>query len=116
VVIVNTWGDRRPGLRKTPAVTPGFSAPEDGGQPDGPGHRVGLHHGRRGPRPRRSHDFFALKDHVFRHLVEEKGFRTFALEAPWSTGSNERTLDRSTTATTSSSSRTATTSWSTCTR
>ncbi|MBG0850737.1 erythromycin esterase family protein [Streptomyces spinoverrucosus] len=33
-----------------------------------------------------SHDFFALKHRVFRHLVEEKGFRTFALEAPWSTG------------------------------
>ncbi|MET9831012.1 erythromycin esterase family protein [Streptomyces sp. NPDC006385] len=33
-----------------------------------------------------SHDFFALKDRVFRHLVEERGFRTFALEAPWSTG------------------------------
>ncbi|MGW0759615.1 erythromycin esterase family protein [Streptomyces sp. NPDC002814] len=33
-----------------------------------------------------SHDFIALKDRVFRHLVEEKGFRTFALEAPWSTG------------------------------
>lgn len=33
-----------------------------------------------------SHDFFALKARVFRHLVEEKGFRTFALEAPWSTG------------------------------
>jgi erythromycin esterase len=33
-----------------------------------------------------SHDFPALKDRVFRHLVEEKGFRTFALEAPWSTG------------------------------
>ncbi|MFF4504303.1 erythromycin esterase family protein [Streptomyces sp. NPDC001401] len=33
-----------------------------------------------------SHDFFALKDRVLRHLVEEKGFRTFALEAPWSTG------------------------------
>ncbi|MGI5380154.1 erythromycin esterase family protein [Streptomyces sp. CA-251387] len=33
-----------------------------------------------------SHDFFALKDRVFRHLVEKKGFRTFALEAPWSTG------------------------------
>ncbi|MEU3858869.1 erythromycin esterase family protein [Streptomyces sp. NPDC028722] len=33
-----------------------------------------------------SHDFFALKDRVFRHLVEEKGFRTFALEAPWTTG------------------------------
>ncbi|MEU7660954.1 erythromycin esterase family protein [Streptomyces lincolnensis] len=33
-----------------------------------------------------SHEFFALKDRVFRHLVEEKGLRTFALEAPWSTG------------------------------
>lgn len=33
-----------------------------------------------------SHEFFALKDRVFRHLVQEKGFRTFALEAPWSTG------------------------------
>ncbi|NUT26243.1 MAG: erythromycin esterase family protein [Streptomyces sp.] len=33
-----------------------------------------------------SHDFFALKDRVFRHLVEKKDFRTFALEAPWSTG------------------------------
>jgi erythromycin esterase len=33
-----------------------------------------------------SHDFFALKDRVFRHLVEKEGFRTFALEAPWSTG------------------------------
>lgn len=33
-----------------------------------------------------SHDFFAMKHRVFRHLVEEKGFRTFALEASWSTG------------------------------
>ena len=33
-----------------------------------------------------SHDFFALKHRVFRQLVAEKGFRTFALEAPWSTG------------------------------
>jgi erythromycin esterase len=33
-----------------------------------------------------SHEFFALKDRVFRHLVAERGFRTFALEAPWSTG------------------------------
>ncbi|MEU8755857.1 erythromycin esterase family protein [Streptomyces chartreusis] len=33
-----------------------------------------------------SHNFFALKDRVFRHLVREKGFRTFALETPWSTG------------------------------
>ncbi|UQA97849.1 erythromycin esterase family protein [Streptomyces halobius] len=33
-----------------------------------------------------SHDFFALKHRLFRHLVEEKGFRTFALEASWSTG------------------------------
>lgn len=33
-----------------------------------------------------SHEFFALKARVFRHLVQSKGFRTFALEAPWSTG------------------------------
>ncbi|MEV5438420.1 erythromycin esterase family protein [Streptomyces sp. NPDC052682] len=33
-----------------------------------------------------SHEFLAMKARVFRHLVEEKGFRTFALEAPWSTG------------------------------
>lgn len=33
-----------------------------------------------------SHEFFALKDRVLRYLVKEKGFRTFALEAPWSTG------------------------------
>ncbi|MFK0115578.1 erythromycin esterase family protein [Streptomyces sp. NPDC090994] len=33
-----------------------------------------------------THDFFALKDRVFRHLVTERGFRTFALEASWSTG------------------------------
>lgn len=33
-----------------------------------------------------SHDFFALKSRIFRNLVEEKGFRTFALEASWSTG------------------------------
>ncbi len=33
-----------------------------------------------------SHDFLALKDRVFRHLVEKKGFRTFALEGAWSTG------------------------------
>ncbi|WP_261720212.1 erythromycin esterase family protein [Streptomyces sp. FZ201] len=32
-----------------------------------------------------SHDFFALKGRVLRHLVEERGFRAFALEAPWST-------------------------------
>ncbi|KNE83460.1 MULTISPECIES: erythromycin esterase family protein [Streptomyces] len=33
-----------------------------------------------------SHEFFALKHRVFRHLVAEKGFRTFALEVSWSTG------------------------------
>lgn len=33
-----------------------------------------------------SHEFFTLKHRVFRHLVEHKGFRTFSLEAPWSTG------------------------------
>ncbi|MFF9323053.1 erythromycin esterase family protein [Streptomyces sp. NPDC014735] len=33
-----------------------------------------------------SHEFFALKDRVFRHLVEQKGFTTFALEISWSAG------------------------------
>ncbi|MFI8404651.1 erythromycin esterase family protein [Streptomyces sp. NPDC085463] len=33
-----------------------------------------------------SHEFFTAKHRVFRYLVEEKGFRAFALEAPWSTG------------------------------
>ncbi|MBH1938755.1 erythromycin esterase family protein [Streptomyces sp. AV19] len=33
-----------------------------------------------------SRDFFALKQRTFRHLVRDKGFRTYALEAPWSTG------------------------------
>ncbi|AZM87152.1 erythromycin esterase family protein [Streptomyces sp. W1SF4] len=33
-----------------------------------------------------SHEFLTVKHRVFRYLVEEKGFRAFALEAPWSTG------------------------------
>ncbi|WP_370367409.1 erythromycin esterase family protein [Catenulispora sp. GP43] len=33
-----------------------------------------------------SHEFFALKDRVFRYLVEQKGFTTFALEMSWSAG------------------------------
>ncbi|MFE7560036.1 erythromycin esterase family protein [Kitasatospora sp. NPDC057500] len=33
-----------------------------------------------------SHEFFTVKHRVFRYLVEEKGFRTFALEAAWSSG------------------------------
>ncbi|AUY53816.1 erythromycin esterase family protein [Streptomyces sp. CB01881] len=33
-----------------------------------------------------SHEFFAMKERVFRHLVEEKGFTTFALELSWSAG------------------------------
>lgn len=33
-----------------------------------------------------SRDFFTLKQRAFRHLVRDKGFRTYALEAPWSTG------------------------------
>ncbi|MFI6682848.1 erythromycin esterase family protein [Streptomyces sp. NPDC050485] len=33
-----------------------------------------------------SHEFFALKDRVFRYLVEQKGFTTFALEVSWSAG------------------------------
>ncbi|MGW8066215.1 erythromycin esterase family protein [Streptomyces ziwulingensis] len=33
-----------------------------------------------------SRQFFTMKHRVFRYLVEEQGFTTFALEAPWSTG------------------------------
>ncbi|MBP0455723.1 erythromycin esterase family protein [Kitasatospora sp. RG8] len=33
-----------------------------------------------------SHEFFTMKERVFRHLVEEKGFTTFALELSWSAG------------------------------
>ncbi|MFI2415892.1 erythromycin esterase family protein [Streptomyces sp. NPDC018947] len=33
-----------------------------------------------------SHEFFAMKERVFRYLVEEKGFSTFALEMSWSAG------------------------------
>nr|WP_241267290.1 erythromycin esterase family protein [Streptomyces scabichelini] len=33
-----------------------------------------------------SRQFFTTKHRAFRYLVEEKGFTTFALEAPWSTG------------------------------
>ncbi|MEU2265080.1 erythromycin esterase family protein [Streptomyces olindensis] len=33
-----------------------------------------------------SHEFLAMKDRVFRYLVEHRGFRTFALETAWSTG------------------------------
>ncbi|MFD5185389.1 erythromycin esterase family protein [Streptomyces sp. NPDC058372] len=33
-----------------------------------------------------SHEFFTMKHRVLRHLVEEKGFRAFALETAWSTG------------------------------
>lgn len=33
-----------------------------------------------------SADFFTAKHRIFEHLVEERGFTTFALEAPWSTG------------------------------
>ncbi|MFI6584363.1 erythromycin esterase family protein [Embleya sp. NPDC050493] len=33
-----------------------------------------------------SHEFFTVKHRVLRYLVEEKGFRAFALEAAWSTG------------------------------
>lgn len=33
-----------------------------------------------------SHEFFANKHRVLRHLVEEKGFTAFALEANWSSG------------------------------
>ncbi len=33
-----------------------------------------------------SHEFFALKERVFRYLVDEKGFTTFALEIGWPSG------------------------------
>ncbi|AYG85245.1 hypothetical protein DWB77_07462 [Streptomyces hundungensis] len=33
-----------------------------------------------------SHEFFAMKQRVFSRLVEEKGFRAFALEMSWSAG------------------------------
>lgn len=33
-----------------------------------------------------SHQFFTLKDRIFRYLVKVKGFRTFALEADWRSG------------------------------
>ncbi|PGH50345.1 erythromycin esterase family protein [Streptomyces sp. Ru87] len=33
-----------------------------------------------------THEFFTVKDRTLRHLVTEKGFRTFALETSWSTG------------------------------
>ncbi|WP_316528448.1 erythromycin esterase family protein [Kitasatospora brasiliensis] len=33
-----------------------------------------------------SHEFFAMKERVFRYLVEEKGFTAFALELSWSAG------------------------------
>ncbi|MYV99392.1 erythromycin esterase family protein [Streptomyces sp. SID3343] len=33
-----------------------------------------------------SHEFFTMKERVFRYLVEEKGFTTFSLELSWSAG------------------------------
>ncbi|MFF8293290.1 erythromycin esterase family protein [Streptomyces sp. NPDC016309] len=33
-----------------------------------------------------SHEFFTMKERVFRYLVEEKGFTTFSLEMSWSAG------------------------------
>ncbi|WP_091291974.1 erythromycin esterase family protein [Amycolatopsis xylanica] len=33
-----------------------------------------------------SHEFFAMKERVFRYLVEHQGFTTFALEMSWSAG------------------------------
>ncbi|MFE3069183.1 erythromycin esterase family protein [Streptomyces sp. NPDC059247] len=33
-----------------------------------------------------SHEFFAMKERVFRHLVEKKGFRAFSLESSWAAG------------------------------
>ncbi|MGW4023545.1 erythromycin esterase family protein [Streptomyces sp. NPDC005009] len=47
----------------------------------GDAHVVGL-----GEASHSAHEFFTLKQRVFRHLVATKGFTTFALEASWSTG------------------------------
>ncbi|QQC88481.1 erythromycin esterase family protein [Streptomyces alfalfae] len=33
-----------------------------------------------------THEFFTMKERVFRHLVEEKGFTSFAQEVSWTTG------------------------------
>ncbi|MFC9243862.1 erythromycin esterase family protein [Streptomyces sp. NPDC057136] len=33
-----------------------------------------------------SHEFFTMKERVFRYLVEKKGFTTFSLEMSWSSG------------------------------
>ncbi|MFF2951737.1 erythromycin esterase family protein [Kitasatospora sp. NPDC057965] len=33
-----------------------------------------------------SHEFFAMKQRLFRYLVEEKGFTSFALETSWTSG------------------------------
>ncbi|MFG3533217.1 erythromycin esterase family protein [Streptomyces sp. NPDC047917] len=33
-----------------------------------------------------SHEFFTMKDRLFRYLVEEKGFRAFSLEFSWAAG------------------------------
>lgn len=33
-----------------------------------------------------THEFFTMKHRIFQHLVREKGFTTFSLEAPWSAG------------------------------
>lgn len=33
-----------------------------------------------------SHEFFAMKERAFQHLVKERGFTTFALEMSWSAG------------------------------
>ncbi|MET9465951.1 erythromycin esterase family protein [Streptomyces sp. NPDC006544] len=33
-----------------------------------------------------SHEFFTMKERIFRHLVEKKGFTTFSLEMSWSSG------------------------------
>ncbi|MDT0615940.1 erythromycin esterase family protein [Streptomyces lancefieldiae] len=47
----------------------------------GDAHVVGL-----GEASHSAHEFFTLKQRIFRHLVATKGFTTFALEASWSTG------------------------------
>ncbi|MFJ8545125.1 erythromycin esterase family protein [Streptomyces sp. NPDC093586] len=51
------------------------------GRTVGDAHLVGIGQAAHG-----GHDFLAFQHRAFRYLVEEKGFRSFVLEAPWSAG------------------------------
>lgn len=67
-------------LRSTEAGAPGHDL-RPLGRMIGSAKIVGL-----GEATHSSRQFFTTKHRVFRYLVEEQGFTTFALEAPWSTG------------------------------